>query len=296
VTAHFRNASLLRNTRLESFFFLSLPHYLFNFIHVCTISKLDAAGLGNMTASSKSSFLALPVELRTQIYQLLFQDASLQITQEYRRGRPHIITPSFESAILRTCKQVYLEAQPVVADNLTVHLDTGGPGKALKSIKQKHRRCYDRYIQFARSLNIDSYQDIRGLEFLQSFSRLQTIHLRGRLYYTESFKDEIAALAYYEGRNSHEIDLRVQERAKEMAKAARLVRASKWLNETLEKLPDTLRITTEAEVLLRYPGRVYKLPQVVKFASNRHRISVANIVTVGEARLAYDRGHLTQTG
>ncbi|KAE9972860.1 hypothetical protein BLS_008329 [Venturia inaequalis] len=91
-----------------------------------------------VTAPQSFPFLKLPAELRNRIYSLaLVPDDPIQLTKTIQKNRRHVATRTKRSTlqqrishnILRTCKQVYYEAAPVLYGQPMEFSDPYGHGQ-----------------------------------------------------------------------------------------------------------------------------------------------------------------------
>jgi hypothetical protein len=238
-----------------------------------------------MSAAKGKGLLDLAAETRVQIYAYLFQNSTLTLRQSQIYGQSstlapwrndsnkYITTPSIEFAVLQTCKQIYREAQPVAADNLTVSIWSSAHCGLIQMVKRYHRACYTRYFQFVKRLDLD-FWPIHSTSFLQSFPRFQIVHLRHHGQRREVFRTEVEALDYCSDGSDHD------QKVKERAKQSDLSKGS--VDRSVEKLlaaPGTFQFTMEAVVVVHYTfDHTITLPtQLVRFRLSYWWTYIVNI-------------------
>ena len=89
------------------------------------------------------TFVGIPIEVRLLVYQCLFEDATVKIRGCFTgdESNTKLIMPekTYHDDLLLTCHQIYDEAQPVLASNLSItFLRLLGPADMSASARQRY--------------------------------------------------------------------------------------------------------------------------------------------------------------
>lgn len=184
--------------------------------------------------------LHLPAEVRLRIYQYLFYGAKAFLSYDNTSVETRLTSEDCHKSILFVCKQVYIEAKPLLANSLLLTISTDSRISSLNPFIFYPDQLAE-YLLYLRELRLKDFCDPRNLKIdRETLPKLESFTYSGSKYFAIEFgrdvSSEAEAVAWLTGEHDQDFaEIRMHPTNLKRRKwPDPLYLSSTWLSEQLE--------------------------------------------------------------